>query len=205
MGALKIASESAKGAPETAKATDAIFTIARTLLVPALTAAVITAALMRLAYDTSFVKMLAVFLLFFMLAVSLLLGMMISSLISEQQRQQEAEPREAEQEKREGEQKERAYKSSSQNGGGRHTLPVSPQKLRDMPYEEYLQTPHWKRKREDKLRAVGYRCQVCHRGGRTLEVHHRTYDRRGEELDQDLTVLCRACHTTFHRHRRLGR
>lgn len=205
MGALKIASESTNEAPGTAKATDAIFAIARSLLVPALAAAVITAALMWLAYDTGFVKMMAVFLLFFMLAVSILMGMLISSLTGEQSRQQTSRLREAEQEQLKGEQKERAYKSSSRNGSDRYTVPANSHELRDMPYEDYLQTPHWKRKREDKLRAVGYRCQVCHRGGRTLDVHHRTYDRRGEELDQDLTVLCRACHTTFHRHRRLGR
>ena len=76
---------------------------------------------------------------------------------------------------------------------------------RAMPYKEYLQTPHWKGKREDKLRAVGYRCQVCNRGVGTLDVHHRTYERLGQELDEDLTVLCRACHSIFHEQRRLNR
>lgn len=76
---------------------------------------------------------------------------------------------------------------------------------RAMPYEEYLQTPHWKRLREEKLRNVGYRCQLCGRRARILEVHHCTYERLGQELDTDLTVLCRACHSTFHKHRRLGR
>jgi len=78
--------------------------------------------------------------------------------------------------------------------------------LRAMPYEEYLHTSHLKRKREDKLRALGYRCQLCNRAASEalLEVHHRTYERLGEELDEDLTVLCRPCHSTFHEHRRLG-
>jgi hypothetical protein len=78
-------------------------------------------------------------------------------------------------------------------------------KLRAMPYEEYLQTPHWKRRREDRLRASGRRCQLCNRGSVTLNVHHRTYERLGEELDGDLIVLCRTCHSTFHEHRRLER
>jgi hypothetical protein len=86
-----------------------------------------------------------------------------------------------------------------------HTAPGRPQNLRALPYGEYLQTPHWKRKREDKLRAVGRRCQVCNHGPDTLEVHHRTYERLGQELDEDLTVLCRACHGTFHDHRGLSR
>ncbi len=74
-----------------------------------------------------------------------------------------------------------------------------------MPYKEYLQTPYWKRRREDKLRAAGHRCQLCNRGSVPLNVHHRTYERLGEELDEDLTVLCRECHHTFHEHRKLGR
>lgn len=77
--------------------------------------------------------------------------------------------------------------------------------LRAMPYEEYLQTPHWKRRREDKLRTAGQRCQLCNRGSVPLNVHHRTYERLGEELDGDLIVLCRTCHSTFHEHRRLER
>jgi len=36
--------------------------------------------------------------------------------------------------------------------------------LRAMPYREYLQTSQWKSKREEKLRAAGYRCQVCNSG-----------------------------------------
>ena len=54
-------------------------------------------------------------------------------------------------------------------------------------------------------RAAGRRCQLCNLGSVPLNVHHRTYERRGEELDEDLTVLCRECHHTFHEHRKLGR
>lgn len=31
----------------------------------------------------------------------------------------------------------------------------------------------------------------------TLEVHHRTYVRRGKELDDDLVALCHTCHDTI--------
>ncbi len=86
-----------------------------------------------------------------------------------------------------------------------HTAPGRPPNLRALPYGEYLQTPHWKRKREDKLRAVGRRCQVCNQGPGPLDVHHRTYERLGEELDLDLTALCRSCHHLFHEHGRLSR
>ncbi len=204
-GILKNAFEPTNEAPGTSKTADAIFAIARSLLVPTLTVALITAALMWLAYGTGFVRMLAVFLLFFMLAVSILFGMLISSLMGERQRQQEAGQREAEQERLKEEQKERPYEFGSQNRVLGHTVPVSPQELRALPYKEYLQTPHWKRKRNEKLRAAGYRCQMCNRRARPLEVHHRTYERRGEELDTDLTVVCRSCHTNFHKNRTLGR
>jgi len=77
--------------------------------------------------------------------------------------------------------------------------------LRTMPYKEYLHTPYWKHRREARLRAAGHRCQLCNSGSVSLNVHHRTYERLGEELDGDLIVLCRTCHSTFHEHRRLGR
>ncbi len=229
MGILKNASESASRAPEPPKTADTIFAITRLLLVPALTIAVITAALTWLVYGTDFSMILALFLLFFTLAVSLLLGMMVSALMGEgrteetqtgneqalkersgdkerkeQQGQQETTPREAEQDRLKGEQRERTYKTSPQDDSA-HTIPVSPKELRALPYKQYLRTPHWKGRREAKLRSVGHRCQFCNRGPHNLDVHHRTYKRLGEELDQDLTVLCRACHTNFHENRTLGR
>jgi 5-methylcytosine-specific restriction endonuclease McrA len=70
--------------------------------------------------------------------------------------------------------------------------------LKTMPYREYLRSPEWKAKRERKLEQALGRCQVCNREDMTLEVHHRTYERRGNEWDEDLTVLCRDCHTNFH-------
>lgn len=71
--------------------------------------------------------------------------------------------------------------------------------LRFMPYSEYLETPEWKALRAMKLRDAEWRCQVCNAADRQLNVHHRTYDRRGAEHLSDLTVLCRPCHALFHR------
>lgn len=31
-----------------------------------------------------------------------------------------------------------------------------------------------------------------------LDVHHRTYERLGQEQEYDLTVLCHRCHSLFH-------
>jgi len=69
--------------------------------------------------------------------------------------------------------------------------------LRTMPYRDYLQTPEWQERRKAALKRAGYRCQVCNRG-RTLHVHHRTYERRGAELASDLIDLCDECHALYH-------
>ena len=70
-----------------------------------------------------------------------------------------------------------------------------------MPYQEYLQTPEWQARRKDALQRAEYRCQTCNASDRILDVHHRTYERRGHEKPSDLTVLCRDCHELFHQRR----
>jgi 5-methylcytosine-specific restriction endonuclease McrA len=69
--------------------------------------------------------------------------------------------------------------------------------LKAMPYAEYLQSDHWKHMREIALRKAGVQCQLCTSSDR-LEVHHKTYERLGEEAISDITVLCRSCHSKFH-------
>lgn len=72
------------------------------------------------------------------------------------------------------------------------------QQLRTMPYREYLLTSEWNARREQQLRRAGYRCQVCNASRKQLNVHHRTYERRGNEEFKDLIVLCKDCHSIFH-------
>jgi hypothetical protein len=69
--------------------------------------------------------------------------------------------------------------------------------LQSMPYREYLVTEEWLDTRNQKLRESRYRCQLCNSGG-LLNVHHRTYERRGCEWMTDLIVLCHPCHAKFH-------
>ena len=69
--------------------------------------------------------------------------------------------------------------------------------LRVMPYAEYLKSKHWLNLRKKMIETAGGRCQLCNKDG-TLNVHHRTYERRGNESLSDLIVLCRACHAKFH-------
>ncbi len=71
------------------------------------------------------------------------------------------------------------------------------EELRAMPYKEYLKSPEWQATRERKLKRAQYRCELCFKAGR-LNVHHKTYERRGNEDDHDLIVLCGTCHAKFH-------
>lgn len=71
------------------------------------------------------------------------------------------------------------------------------QRLKGMPYEKYLQTEHWRHVRILALERAGGRCQLCNKTER-LQVHHRTYERRGEEKPEDVTVVCRPCHARHH-------
>lgn len=66
-----------------------------------------------------------------------------------------------------------------------------------MPYEQYLQTALWRMRRNRALRLSEYHCQRCG-APRQLQVHHLTYERLGDELDEDLEVVCRGCHLGIH-------
>jgi hypothetical protein len=76
--------------------------------------------------------------------------------------------------------------------------------LRYMPYKDYLKSSEWQERRIRHLKSAGFRCQVCNNGGIRLDVHHRTYERRGEEFFKDLIVLCENCHELFHREGKLA-
>lgn len=65
-------------------------------------------------------------------------------------------------------------------------------------YYEYLHSAQWKQKRQEAIeRALG-KCQLCSSSHR-LEAHHRTYERLGNELPEDITILCNACHRAHSR------
>jgi hypothetical protein len=92
------------------------------------------------------------------------------------------------------------------------------QRLRTMPYEDYLRTAHWQMVSQAELQRAGYRCCLCNAAGQDprqpiqrtatgglliqahaeLNVHHRTYERRGCELPDDVITLCRKCHERHH-------
>jgi hypothetical protein len=71
-------------------------------------------------------------------------------------------------------------------------------------YRIYLLTNHWHHVRAEALTRYANRCAVCNSPDR-LDVHHRTYERRGHELETDVIVLCRGCHDIFHKNGKLAR
>lgn len=75
--------------------------------------------------------------------------------------------------------------------------PYCRQCLTEIPYRDYLQTDAWQVKAAEARERAGHQCAVC-TSPYDLHVHHRTYDRRGREEPDDLTVLCAKHHATIH-------
>jgi len=69
-----------------------------------------------------------------------------------------------------------------------------------IPYEDYLTTTWWLSIRAEVLERDGYQCRRCSKGHTRLEVHHRTYEHKGAEIDhlEDLVTLCSSCHRMVH-------
>ncbi len=73
-------------------------------------------------------------------------------------------------------------------------------------YVDYLDSSDWQVKAEAALERAGHRCQLCNLDAPILNVHHRTYERiGGNELPEDLIVLCRRCHAKHHGIEQLAR
>jgi 5-methylcytosine-specific restriction endonuclease McrA len=70
--------------------------------------------------------------------------------------------------------------------------------LRRLPYWAYLKTNHWFRVKALALERACHQCALCP-STTHLEVHHKTYARRGFEAPEDVVVLCEDCHTRHHR------
>ena len=72
-------------------------------------------------------------------------------------------------------------------------------------YEDRRMTSFWTRRiRAIVHRRAGYKCQLCGRSDGLLDVHHNNYDNYGQEKLEDLVVLCRSCHSDFHRRQGKG-
>jgi hypothetical protein len=77
--------------------------------------------------------------------------------------------------------------------------PVDEQdRLAQMSYGQYLRTPHWHAVRKFALDYYEHKCAICNTHAGPLEVHHRTYTRKGAERPADVVVLCGDCHKRHH-------
>jgi hypothetical protein len=69
---------------------------------------------------------------------------------------------------------------------------------RNAVYQKYICSSGWRSSpaRLEELRRAGHRCRLCNLSPPEviLTVHHRTYERLGQELADDLTTLCMECH-----------
>lgn len=76
-------------------------------------------------------------------------------------------------------------------------LPLAIPKRRPRPgarrrrYLEALRSPHWKKLRELVFERDAGRCQRC--GEPATDLGHRTYERLGAELPEDVEAQCRSC------------
>lgn len=64
-------------------------------------------------------------------------------------------------------------------------------------YPEYRASDAYLQRRSEALKAAGGICEHCNEE-HPLEVHHRTYERLGNESRWDLIALCRTCHDVAH-------
>jgi len=65
-------------------------------------------------------------------------------------------------------------------------------------YKDYLESDHWEEVRAEALKRYDGRCALDASHANAVHVHHRTYDRLGAELSEDVIVLCSACHAKHH-------
>lgn len=64
-------------------------------------------------------------------------------------------------------------------------------------YTTYIASKEWAEKRARLFKLRGRACEQC-ASVDDLEVHHKTYERFGDEDDDDLCVLCEECHEKEH-------
>jgi hypothetical protein len=65
-------------------------------------------------------------------------------------------------------------------------------------YKAYLNSKEWKTLRKSLIEERGGYCERCGSKDKSFHIHHLTYDRIGQELPEDLQVLCKDCHKNEH-------
>ncbi len=70
--------------------------------------------------------------------------------------------------------------------------------LSRMTWPKYKNTPEGRSLCSRVILRAGNRCEMCNKGGVPLQIHHRSYDRYGQERIDDCRALCRDCHARHH-------
>lgn len=61
-------------------------------------------------------------------------------------------------------------------------------------YKRHIRSKQWRTTKQRLLLERGSYCQRCGRRDLPLALHHKTYQRLGSERDEDLELVCEACH-----------
>ena len=70
--------------------------------------------------------------------------------------------------------------------------------IMDAKYKAYLLSDEWKQLKIDLVQQRGFKCEVCHKKTKLLQLHHLTYERIYNENESDLQLLCGICHQKAH-------
>lgn len=65
-------------------------------------------------------------------------------------------------------------------------------------YAIHMKSCRWKSFKRRLKRDRGTACERCGKTGVTVQVHHKTYERLGCELPDDVEILCVECHRANH-------
>ena len=69
-------------------------------------------------------------------------------------------------------------------------------------YAEKLRDPRWQKKRLEIMERDSFLCRVCFDKDKTLNVHHRYYEKNKAPWDYEneaLITLCEECHERVHK------
>ncbi len=73
--------------------------------------------------------------------------------------------------------------------------------MQKMPYDKYLGSKHWKKKRKKCYFHYNGKCTICGFNGKPsqMNVHHLNYSNLwNERIGKDIVLLCSSCHRKLH-------
>lgn len=71
-------------------------------------------------------------------------------------------------------------------------------KTENTDYYDHLKSPEWRLLKSEIIKERGAFCQLCMKKD-SLELHHMSYKRLGNEDKRDLLLVCRSCHSYIHK------